>query len=256
MSVLVPVGLVPIASGASWVTYGDPAGDPDGVTAHRTLTVRRWSTVTGHAPSAESLALLALHDAPLSDDWTGPAVATTVDGAAASTRSFHEHDGIIGTVTTCPLIDTTVTVRATWHPDDRDAAALFHRSVTEARSLHVDDLMVDRASLYHPLLGVSLALPIGWDISTAVDDQLSLVNGPTHLTLSRSAPDALAVTLPATRPAPPLTLAISADHAEHPTHLRAVADGPDPVSVEATGVEPATRADTLAIITSLRTHPR
>jgi hypothetical protein len=256
MSVLVPVGLVPIASGASWVTYGDPAGDPDGVTAHRTLTVRRWSTVTGHAPSAESLALLALHDAPLSDDWTGPAVATTVDGAAALVRPFREHDGIIGTVTTCRLVDTTVTVRATWHPDDGDAAALLHRSVTEARLLHVDDLMVDRASLYHPLLGVSLALPIGWDIATAVDDQLTLVNGPTQLTLSRTAPDALAVTLDTVRTTPPLTLTVSADDVENPAHLRAVAVGPDPVSVDVTGVDPATRADTLAIITSLRTHPR
>ena len=256
VSVLVPVGLVPISSGPASVTYGDPAGDPDDITAHRTLTVRRWSTVTGHAPSAEAVALLALHDAPLSDDWTGPAMATTLDGAAARTRPFRDHDGIVGSVTTCPLIDSTVTVRATWHPDDRAAPALLDRSATDARLLHVDDLMVDRGSLHHPRVGISVAFPIGWDITTVAADRLTLVNGPTTITIDRGDHDRLAVAGTPIDVVPPLTLTVTADAAADPSHLRAIADGPEPLTVDAVGVDSTTRADTMAILASLRTHPR
>ena len=255
-SVPVPVGMVPISTTATSATFAETSAEPDDVTAQRTLIVRRWSTVTGHAPSAETVTLLALHDSPLSDDWAGAATATTVDGAPANVRPLRDHDGIVGTVTTCALIDSVVTLRATWHRDDTDAPGLFHRCATDTRLLHVDDLMVDRASLHHPLLGVSHLLPIGWDIATAVDDRLTLINGPTSITVTRGALDPLAVGLDPVDTLPPLVLTLTADDPTDPTEIRAVGDGPDPVGIDATDVTAGTRADTLAIIASLRTHPR
>lgn len=255
-SVPVPVGMVPISTTATGATFAETAAEPDDVSAHRTLMVRRWSTVTGHAPSAETVALLALHDSPLSDDWAGAPTTTTVDGAPASARALRDHDGIVGAVTTCALVDSVLTLRATWHRDDTEAPGLFHRSSTDTRLLHVDDLMVDRASLHHPLLGVSHLLPIGWDIATAIDDRLTLVNGATSITVTRGALEPLAVALGPVDALPPLVLTLSGDDPTDPTHIRAVADGPDPVGIDATGVTTGTRADTLAIISSFRTHPR
>ena len=255
-SVPVPVGMVPVATTATGATFGQTAADPDDASAHRTLIVRRWSTVTGHAPSAETVALLALHDSPLSDDWAGASTATTVDGAPALVRSFHDHDGIVGTVTACPLIDSVVTLRATWHRDDTEAPGLFHRTAADTRLLHVDDLMVDRSSLYHPRLGVSLAFPIGWDIDSATDDRLTLVNGKTTIAVSRAVLDRLDDVLEAPDTMPPLVLTVTGDRGNDSTHIRAVSDGPDPLAVDAAGVDARTRADTLAIMASTRTHPR
>lgn len=255
-SVPVPVGMVPISTTATGATFAEIEAEPDAVSAHRTLMIRRWATVTGHAPSVETVALLALHDSPLSDDWTGAARATTVDGAPASVRPLRDHDGIVGTVTTCALIDSVVTLRATWHRDDAQAPGLFHRTSTETRLLHVDDLMVDRSSLYHPSLGVSLAFPIAWDIDSATNDRLTLVNGATTVTISRAAIDRLNDVLRAPETMPPLVLIVSGDRRNDSTHIRAVSDRPDPLTVDATGVDVRTRADTLAIMASLRTHPR
>lgn len=255
-SVPVPVGMVPISTTVTGATFAETAAAPDDVSAHRTLIVRRWSTVTGHAPSAETVALLALHDSPLSDDWTGATSTTTVDGAPASVRSLRDHDGIVGTVTTCALIDSVVTLRATWHRDDTEAPGLFHRTTSDTRLLHIDDLMVDRASLYHPLLGVSLVFPIGWDIDSATDDRLTLVNGETTITVSRTVLDRFEDVLEAPVTMPPLVLTVTGDRGDVSAHIRAVSDGPDPLAVDAAGVDARTRADTLAIIASFRTHPR
>ena len=255
-SVPVPVGMVPISTTVTGATFAETAAAPHDVSAHRTLIVRRWSTVTGHAPSAETVALLALHDSPLSDDWTGATSTTTVDGAPASVRSLRDHDGIVGTVTTCALIDSVVTLRATWHCDDTEAPGLFHRTTSETRLLHVDDLMVDRSSLYHPRLGVSLAFPIGWDIDSATEDRLTLVNGETTIAVRRTVIDRLDDVLEAPVTMPPLVLTVTGDLRSDSTHIRAVADGPDPVGIDATDVTAGTRSDTLSIIASFRTHPR
>lgn len=259
VSILLPVGMVPIAEYPHSTTYGELVDDTDDpLVAHRTVTVRRWYTDTPHRPSAQTVAELALHDSPLSYDWTGPATGTTVDGTTAITRPFRDHDGIVGTVTACDLIDTVVTVRATWHPNDRTGAARMPRIASSARLLALSDLAVDRASLYHPVLGISFNIPLGWHIPTAERHVITLANDTTTVTFTRvdtsntnSATEHITIAT-----ASPLQLVATADNATSPNEIAASDRSPEQLLINAHGITDATRSDTMGLIASLRTHPR
>ena len=259
MSILLPVGMVPIADYPHSTTYGelvDHTDDP--LVAHRTVTIRRWYTDTPHRPSVETVAELALHDSPLSYDWTGPSTGTTVDGTTAITRPFRDHDGIVGTVTACDLIDTVVTVRSTWHPDDRTGATRMPRVASSARLLALSDLAVDRASLYHPVLGISFTLPLGWHIPTAERPVITLANDTTTVTFTRGDANTIIgmsehITIAT---ASPLQLVATTDNATAPTVIAASDRSPEQLLVNAHGITDATRSDTMSLIASLRTHPR
>lgn len=258
VSVLLSPGMVPIAETNTSTTYGELVDDTDDPSiGHRSLTIRRWRTDTPHRPSTETVAALALHDSPLSRDWTGPASPTTVDGAPATTRPFREHDGVVGAVVTCDLIDSVVTLRATWHPDDHEGATALITSTGTARLLAVSDLVVDRSSLYHPLLGVSFEIPLGWVVSKAEPDHLTMSRGSTTITLSRSVevpnsagPEPINITSVA-----PLQFTATAD--TNPlTCLTAVSNDDEHLIVRAEHVDDVTRSDMITFINTIRTHPR
>lgn len=261
VSLLLPVGLVPIDGGPGADSYihidalgtSDDADDDYDPERYRTITVRRWHTGLPHAPSADLVSLMTLHDAPLSDDWTGTPQTTSVDGAPALTRPFRDHDGIIGTVTTCDLGDTIVTFRATWHPHDLSAPGEFARTVTTARLLTIDDLVIDKASAYHPLVGVSIEVPLGWHLGVD-DDTLTIQQDTSIVAITRT-------TAPREHPfdgdpikiAPPLTMAIERSDE---SSLIASSNGLEPVHITASGLDERTRPIVISLIGSIRTHPR
>jgi hypothetical protein len=259
VSILLPVGMVPIAEYPHSTTYGELVDETDDpLVAHRTVTIRRWYTDSPHRPSAETVAELALHDSPLSHDWTGPTTTTTVDGTTATSRPFRDHDGIVGTVTACDLIDTVVTVRSTWHPDDRTGSTRMPRVASSARFLALSDLAVDRASLYHPVIGISLNIPLGWHIPTAERHVITLANDTTTVTFTRvDTSDAIPAHERITiATASPLHLVAAADNAASPTEIAASDRSPEQLLINAHGITDATRGDTMGLIASLRTHPR